>query len=202
VPATSGNTEQTHSNDNTNSNTGIELDLECDELQSQASPSVLAPSLHTPKVETELEGKELSLPIDDDYSDIIPIKGETKPIEEELTQPTVELQPHIQNSLQILLTQSEGLQREFQDKSITTDDFSGFSDSHIANVFLSIKLEKKDPNRSQSFNAQNYNPKHYGVYVYACRSALEVDIETELKNQLIIQSKKSAKELHNLIYGY
>ena len=63
VPATSGNTEQSHSNDNTKGNTGIELDLECDELQSQASPSVLAPSLHTPKQNDENSDKESSLPI-------------------------------------------------------------------------------------------------------------------------------------------
>lgn len=49
VPATSGSTGQSHSNDNTKDNTGSKLDLECDSLQSQASPSVLAPSLHTPK---------------------------------------------------------------------------------------------------------------------------------------------------------
>lgn len=57
VLPTGESTEQSHSN-NTNSNTGLGLDLERDSLQSQASPSVLAPSLHTPKIEVEKESKE------------------------------------------------------------------------------------------------------------------------------------------------
>ena len=93
VPAKSGNTERSHSNGNTKGNTGIELDLECDSLQSQAAPSVLAPSLHTPKVEIEKVGEKSSLPIDDDYSDILPIDDETLPIVEELPQPSVEAKP-------------------------------------------------------------------------------------------------------------
>lgn len=93
VPAASGNTEQSHSNHNTKTNTGIELDLECDSLQSQASPSVLAPSLHTPKVEIEKVGEELSLPMGDNNSKPIPIEDETFPIDEEVSQPTVEPLP-------------------------------------------------------------------------------------------------------------
>jgi hypothetical protein len=65
VPAKSGSTEQSHSNNNTKSNTDIELDLECDSLQSQASPSVLAPSLHTPKGEVEKVNKQSSLPVNE-----------------------------------------------------------------------------------------------------------------------------------------
>ena len=49
APATSGSAEQTHSNNNTKGKTAIELGLsECVLLQSLASPSVLAPSQHTP----------------------------------------------------------------------------------------------------------------------------------------------------------
>lgn len=62
VPAKSGNTEQTHSNGNTKGNDGDEWDLECVELQSLASPSVLAPSLHTPKQEIENGDDVLSFP--------------------------------------------------------------------------------------------------------------------------------------------
>ena len=86
VSATSGNTEQSHSNSKTNGNTGIELDLECDSLQSLTSPSVLASSHHTPKVEDEKVGEKLSLPTGDD-------KSITYPIDEEVTQPTVEPEP-------------------------------------------------------------------------------------------------------------
>ena len=93
VPATSGSTGQPHSNYNTNGKTGVELGLECVSLQSLASPSVLAPSLHTPKGEDEKVGKELSLPKVDDYSDILPIEVKTLPIVEELPQPTVEVKP-------------------------------------------------------------------------------------------------------------
>ena len=93
VPATSGNTEQSHSNDNTNGNTGIELDLECDSLQSQASPSVLAPSLHTPKQVDENGDNESSLPIGDKYSDTLPKGVSTLPIVEEESQPSVEAEP-------------------------------------------------------------------------------------------------------------
>lgn len=198
VPAKSGSTEQSHSNDNTKGNTGIKLDLECGSLQSLAAPAVLAPSLHTPKGESELDSKELSLPIDDRDSKQIPIKVEPKPIEEELTNPTVKIQPHIQNSLPILFEKSQGLQLAFQNSSLTIEDFSDFSDSHIANVYLSIKLAKKD----FKLKSLNYNPKHYGVYVYAGRSALEIEFETELKKQLVNQSKMSANELYKLIYGY
>ena len=93
VPATSGSTGQSHSNYNTNGKTGVELDLECVSLQSLASPSVLAPSLHTPKSEDEKVGKELSLPKGDDNSDILPIEVKTLPIIEKLPQPTVEVKP-------------------------------------------------------------------------------------------------------------
>jgi hypothetical protein len=63
VPATSGSTEQSHSNNTNKSNTDFELDLECVSLQSQASPSVLAPSLHTPMGEVKEVSKESKLPI-------------------------------------------------------------------------------------------------------------------------------------------
>ena len=83
VPAKGRSTEQSHSNDNTKGNTGIELDLERDALQSQASPSVLAPSLHTPKGEVEKVGEKSSLPFDD----------ETLPIDVDSPQPTDEPEP-------------------------------------------------------------------------------------------------------------
>ena len=86
VPAKSGSTEQSHSNDNTKGNTGIGLDLERDALQSQATPSVLAPSLHTPKVEIEKVDEESTIPIDDENSDIIPNNDETLPIVEEISE--------------------------------------------------------------------------------------------------------------------
>jgi hypothetical protein len=53
APATSGSAGQTHSNDNTNGKTGIGLGLERVSLQSLASPSVLAPSQHTPSVKAK-----------------------------------------------------------------------------------------------------------------------------------------------------
>ncbi len=114
----------------------------------------------------------------------------------------VDLETPIQNSLPILFEKSEGLQTAFQNSSLTVDDFKLCSDSYIANVFLSIKLEKKDSYWAESLKYTNYNPKHYGVYAIAGRSALEVDFETELKSQLISQSKKSGKELHKFIYGF
>jgi hypothetical protein len=93
VPAKSGSTEQSHSNDNTNGNTGIELDLERDALQSQASPSVLAPSLHTPKGEVGNVGEESSLPRADENSKPLPIEDKTLPIVEEVPHPSVEPEP-------------------------------------------------------------------------------------------------------------
>ena len=108
----------------------------------------------------------------------------------------------IQNSLPILFQNSESFQAIFQNGSLTLDDFKLCSDSYIANVFLSIKLENKVQEWSGSLKSLNYNPKHYGIYVYAGKNALELDLETELKNELIGQSKMSAKELHKIIYGY
>ena len=93
VPAKSGSTEQSHSNDNTKGNTGIGLDLERDALQSQASPSVLAPSLHTPKGEVEKVGEKSSLPRGDENSKPLPNEDQTLPIVEEVTHPSVEPEP-------------------------------------------------------------------------------------------------------------
>ncbi len=83
VPAKSGSTEQAHSNNNTKGKTGIELGLECVSLQSLASPSVLAPSQHTPNFEVEKAGLESYLSIE----------VNTEPLVEELPQPTVEVKP-------------------------------------------------------------------------------------------------------------
>ena len=107
-----------------------------------------------------------------------------------------------QNSLPILYEHSKGLQTAIQNGPFSINDFRLCSDSYIANVFLSIKLEKKDSQWAESLKYSNYNPKHYGIYVYAGRSALEVEVETELKKQLLLQSKMSEPELKKLIYGH
>ncbi|MCB9012399.1 MAG: hypothetical protein H6539_00005, partial [Bacteroidales bacterium] len=92
VPAKSGSTGQSHSNGNTKGNIGDELDLECVELQSLASPSVLAPSLHTPKVEVEKGGDKSSLPIGDNKSEPLPMNTETIPNTDEQIQLSVKSQ--------------------------------------------------------------------------------------------------------------
>jgi len=93
VPAKSGSTEQSHSNDNTKGNMGIDLVLDGDELQSQAAPSELAPSHHHPKGEVENVDKELLLSTGDENSDILPMDDETMPIVEEIPHPIVEPEP-------------------------------------------------------------------------------------------------------------
>ncbi len=72
------------------SNKSIELDLECDSLQSQASPSVLAPSLHTPKEEVEKVNKQSSLPV----NEVDKVTKElSSPIVDELSQSKDNLEP-------------------------------------------------------------------------------------------------------------
>lgn len=60
VPAASGSTGQSHSNNNTKGNTGIEMDLECVSLTSARIPSGVPQTQHTPKVKDEKESKESS----------------------------------------------------------------------------------------------------------------------------------------------
>lgn len=113
-----------------------------------------------------------------------------------------ELQTHIQNSLPILLEQGDSLRDIFQDSSFTLDDFKEYSDSFIAHIALSNKLEKVDTQWSESLKNLNYNRKHYGIIVYACRNALDSMTQTNLKKELMGQSNMSEQELHRHFFGY
>ena len=80
VPAASGSTEQSHSNSNTKVNIGNGLDLECVSLTSARIPSGVPQTQHTPMEKVQIIGKESSLPI----------KENTTPKVNDLSQPTVE----------------------------------------------------------------------------------------------------------------
>lgn len=107
-----------------------------------------------------------------------------------------------QNSLPILLEVSEGLRNAFENNSISIDALELCTDSYIANVFLSLKLSNKYSNWEEALKYTNHKPEHYGVYVYAGRSALEYQEETELKRELVSQSNMTAKELYKTIYRF
>lgn len=114
----------------------------------------------------------------------------------------IEIKSHIQNSLPILFEEGDSLKNIFQDSSLTLDDFNGYSDSYIAHIALSNKLEKVDTQWSESLKNLNYNRKHYGVIVYACRNALDSLSPNNLKKELIGQSNMSEQELHKHFFGY
>jgi hypothetical protein len=114
----------------------------------------------------------------------------------------IDLKSHIQNSLPILFEQGGSLRNIFQESSLTLNEFKDYSDSYIAHIALAIKLEKVDTRWSESFSKLNYNRKHYGIIVYACRNALDSVTQTNLKKELIGQSKMSEQELHKHFFGY
>jgi len=113
-----------------------------------------------------------------------------------------DVKSHIQNSLPILFELGDSLRNIFQDSSLTLEDFKDYSDSYIAHIALSNKLEKVDTQWSESLKNLNYNKKHYAVIVYACRNALDSLTQTNLKKELIGQSNMSEQELHKYIFGY
>ena len=113
-----------------------------------------------------------------------------------------ELKSHIQNSFPILLEHSDSFQRVLQSDSLTLNDFKNYSDSYIAHVVLSIHLKEKNSQWKEYYDNLNFNMKHYGGLVYACRSALQFDTDTKLKQELLYQSNLPGREIYKHLFGY
>jgi hypothetical protein len=113
-----------------------------------------------------------------------------------------ELKSHTPNSFPVLLEHSESLKNILKGDSLTIDDFQNYSDSYIAHIVLSCNLQSINTDWKESYKNLNYNRKHYGGLTYACRSALELNIETDLKKEMLYQSKLPEKELYRLLFGH
>jgi hypothetical protein len=109
---------------------------------------------------------------------------------------------HIQNSFPILIEHGESLKSILQGDSLKVDDFRDYSDSYIAHIALSIKLGEKDSSWGAFRKDLKYNSKHYGGLIYACRTALDLEFSTNLKEELLSQSNMSEKDLHRHFFGY
>lgn len=124
----------------------------------------------------------------------------------ELEQQEVELKSDLnsppQNSLPILLAHSGSFQNIINSSDFSLNDFNNYSDIYIAHIVLSCKLNSHYPQWAESHKSLDYNRKHYAVLTYACRSALEVNFETELKTQLITQSNLTERDLFKEFFGY
>jgi hypothetical protein len=107
-----------------------------------------------------------------------------------------------QNSFPILIEHSDSLRRILKGGNLTVDDFQSYSDAYIAHVILSCILKSIDPDWEESYKKLDYNRKHYGGLTYACRSALELNIETDLKRNLLYQSKLPEREIFKHLFGY
>ena len=103
VPATSGSTGQSHSNNKTNGKTGIELGLECVLRTSARFPSGVPQSQHTPTGNVEKVIKESSLQLVENNSDILPIEIKSLPIIKKLPEPTLEINHYQLNPISDLL---------------------------------------------------------------------------------------------------
>jgi hypothetical protein len=112
-----------------------------------------------------------------------------------------EFESHIQNSLPILLKHGESLRNMLKGHSLTLNDFTNYSDAYIAHIILSINLEKIDVIWAENKKDLKFDNKLYAGLVYACRTALDLEIETKLKAELLFQSKMSLQELHKHIFG-
>ncbi len=113
-----------------------------------------------------------------------------------------ELNSHPQNSIPILYEHSDSLQSKINSGGFSIDDFNNYSDIYIAHIILSCQLNSQDPQWAECHKSLNYDKKHYAVLTYACRSALEVNFDTELKRQLILQSNLNEREIFRVIFGY
>jgi len=154
VPAKSGSTGQPHSNGNTKGKTGIELDLECGTHQSLASPSVLAPSLHTPMRKTE-NGENSSLPIVNSNSSTPPIEVEKfNPIVSANFQTESESHSSItgKNDLDLVLENVEYFKLMFDNANWGKIDISNFSNADIAHLVI----EKEKNNEDKSISSKTY----------------------------------------------
>lgn len=146
---------QSHSISNTNGNTGIKLDLECDTLQSQASPSVLAPSLHTPTVEVEKVSEELSLPTGNNNSDILPIEenNSNSPhqnyYQSESKSDTLITE---KNDLKLVLESIPHFKSMYDNANWKEIDISNYSNAYLS----SLIIEKEKNNKDERISSNAY----------------------------------------------
>jgi hypothetical protein len=120
----------------------------------------------------------------------------------ELEKVETESKSHPQNSVPILFVHSESLQSVLRDGRFTVNDFKDYSDSYIAHIVLSCTLQSDYPEWKDSYENLKYNRKHYGVLTYACRSALQMNFETTLKKELLLQSNLPEREIYKRLFGY
>jgi hypothetical protein len=120
--------------------------------------------------------------------------------EENISNPDQPFQ--VNNSLPILLENFENFKEFLNNVSLTINDFNGFSDAYIAHIVLVNKFAKNDNEWRAATKDLNYDHrKLYGGLLYACKYALRLNTETELKKQLFYQSNLSEEQLRRLIIG-
>lgn len=107
------------------------------------------------------------------------------------------------NSIPFLLLTNLRLEERFRDTSCNPEDMSIYSDRYIAHLIIAYL---KRNNQWDDIYQTLKNKKHLGGLLMACKSALELqlfeDIKNNLAEEIILQSKLSKEELEKLFFGF
>ncbi len=146
------------------------------------------------KIENRKDTNETLARVDNDFDNYFELETSNQESDTEYT-------PQVKNSLPIILEYSESYREMFKRNGKTLNDFNGYRDTFIALIALASKLSESDHEWEEVKNNLNYDKKLYGEIVYACRYALTLQIETELKKELLSQSKLNEAQLYKLFFG-